>query len=160
MSKWPLGDRKDDRRRQSYVQDISCADYIAASGTMVGDVEWAAAQLSRLQVKRNLRVYVTWPAVAGPDCYVMANDRLLIADQARTIFERHGIAVVGEPSDSYFTPAHMLDTYYHVDSAAARTRTERLIARLREAGMKSDDAGDKATVGLASEALRMLQPAP
>jgi hypothetical protein len=160
MSKWPLGDRKDDRRRKSYVQDIDCADYIAASGTMVPDVEWAAAQLSNLQARRGLRVYVTWPAVAGSDCYVMANNRLPIADEAWTIFERHGIAVVGEPSDSYFTPEHMLDTYYHVDSAAARLRTDRLIARLREAGMKPDGAGNKATVGLVSDALRRLRPTP
>lgn len=160
MAKWPLGDRKDDRRRKSYVQDISCADYIAASGAMVGDVEWAAAQLSKLQAQRGLRVYVTWPSVAGSDCYVLANDRLPIADEARAIFERHGIAVVGEPSDSYFTPEHMLDTYYHVDSAAARIRTERLIARLRDAGMKPDDAGNKATIWLASEALRRLRSAP
>jgi hypothetical protein len=127
---------------------------------MVGDVEWAAAQLSKLQAQRGLRVYVTWPSVAGSDCYVLANDRLPIADEARAIFERHGIAVVGEPSDSYFTPEHMLDTYYHVDSAAARIRTERLIARLRDAGMKPDDAGNKATLWLASEALRRLRSTP
>jgi hypothetical protein len=144
MAKWPLGDRKDDRRRKSYMT-IGCADYIAASGTMVPEVEWAAAQLAELQAKRGLRVYVTWPAVAGSDCYVMTNNRLLIADQARAIFERHGIAVVGEPTDSYFTPEHMLDTYYHVDSTAAR---------------QPDDAGDKATIGLASEALRTLRPVP
>jgi hypothetical protein len=159
MSKWPWGDRKDDRRRKSYMT-TGCADYIAASGPMVPDVEWAAAQLSRLQVERNLRVYLTWPAVAGSDCYVLADNRLPIADAARTIFERHGIAVVGEPTDSYFAPEHMLDTYYHVDSAAARTRTERLVARLRDAGMTPDGAGNKATVRLASEALQGLRPAP
>jgi hypothetical protein len=54
----------------------------------------------------------------------------------------------------------MLDTYYHVDSAAARIRTERLIARLRDAGMKPDDAGNKATLWLASEALRRLRSTP
>jgi hypothetical protein len=159
MSKWPLGDRKDDRRRKSYMS-IGCAEYIAASGTMADDVEWAAAQLSKLQVERDLRVYVTWPAVAGSDCYGLVDNRLPIADQARTIFERHGIAVVGEPSDSYFTPEHMLDTYYHVDSAAARLRTGRLIARLQNAGMKPDGTASRATLSLASEALRGLRSAP
>jgi hypothetical protein len=155
-SRWPRGDRKDDQRRRSSVEGINCADYIAATGTMANDVDWAAKQLSDLQTERRLRVYVTWPAVAGSDCYVMANGRLPIADEARAIFERHGITVVGEPSDSYFTPEHMLDTYYHVDSAAARVRTERLVSRLRDAGLKPEGAENNATVGLASEALRKL----
>ncbi len=157
MARWPRGDRKDDGRRRSSVEGINCADYIAATGDMVTGVEWAAKQLSDLQTQRRLRVYVTWPAVAGADCYVMANGRLPIADEARAIFERHGITVLGEPADSYFTPEHMLDTYYHVDSAAARVRTERLVSRLRDAGLKPDGAENNATVGLASEAMRKLK---
>jgi hypothetical protein len=157
MSRWPRGDRKDDRRRRSSVEGINCADYIAASGNMVTDVEWAAKQLSDLQTARRLRVYVTWPAVAGSDCYGMDNGRLPIVDQARLIFERHGITVVGEPADSYFTPEHMLDTYYHVDSAAARVRTERLVSRLRDAGLKPDGAENSAAVRLVPEAMRKLE---
>ena len=99
---------------------------------------------------------LTWPAVAGSDCYAMPNGRLPIADQARAIFERNGITVIGEPADSYFTPEHMLDTYYHVDSPAARVRTERLIGRLRDVGLKPGEAG-KSTVQLAEEALRTLE---
>jgi hypothetical protein len=156
MAKWPLGDRKDDLRRISYVHNIGCADYIEASGTMAPDVTWAAKQLAKLQARRGVRVYVTWPAVAGSGCYVMTGGRLPIADQARMIFERHGITVVGDPADSYFAAEHMLDTYYHVDSSAARVRTERLIGRLREAGLQPDVADGKATVLLASEALRRL----
>jgi hypothetical protein len=156
MSKWPRGDRKDDRRRRSSVEGISCADYIAATGDMVSSVEWAAKQLSDLQTARHLRVFVTWPAVAGSDCYEMASGRLPIADQARAIFERHGITVVGEPADSYFTPEHMLDTFYHVDSAAARVRTERLVSRLRDAGLKPDGV-DNPTASLASEATRKFE---
>ena len=102
MGKWPLGDRKDDRRRRSSVEGISCADYIAASGKIPPVVEWAANQLSELQAQRNIRIYVTWPAVAGSNCYVMSNGRLPIADEARAIFERHGITMVGEPADSVF----------------------------------------------------------
>lgn len=160
MSKWPLGDRKDDLRRISYVHEINCADYIEAGGKMVPDVAWAAKQLAKLQTRRKIRVYVTWPAVAGSNCYVMENGRLPIADEARMIFERHGIAVVGEPADSYFSADHMLDTYYHVDSSAAHVRTERLIGRLREAGLQPDAADNKATLWLASEALRKLKSAP
>jgi hypothetical protein len=158
MAKWPLGDRKDDHRRRSSVDGIDCADYIAASGKLPPVVEWAANQLSELQAQRNIRIYVTWPAVAGSDCYVMSNGRLPIADEARAIFQRHNITVVGEPTDSYFTPEHMLDTYYHVDSAAAQIRTETLVARLQAAGMMPADAGHKETVRLASEAMRGMPP--
>ena len=157
MSKWPHGDRKDDTRRRSSVTDINCADYIAAAGEIPPIVPWAAKQLSDLQTKRNIRIYLTWPAVAGADCYAMPNGRLPIADQARAIFERNGITVIGEPADSYFTPEHMLDTYYHVDSSAAHVRTERLIARLRDAGLKSGATGIATTAQLAEEALRKLE---
>jgi hypothetical protein len=158
MAKWPLGDRKDDHRRRSSVEGIGCADYIAASGKIPPVVEWAAKQLSDLQVKRKVRIYVTWPAVAGSDCYVMPDGRLPIAEQARAIFERYGIAVVGDPADSYFTPEHMLDTYYHVDSAAALIRTQTLVARLQKAGMAPGEAGHKGTNWLASEAMRGIRP--
>lgn len=157
MSKWPHGDRKDDARRRSSVTDINCADYIAAAGEIPPIVPWAAKQLSELQTRRNVRVYLTWPAVAGSDCYAMSNGRLPIADQARAIFERNGITVIGDIADSYFTPEHMLDTYYHVDSPAARVRSERLIGRLRDAGLKPGDAGAATTAKLADEALRKLE---
>jgi hypothetical protein len=158
MAKWPLGDRKDDRRRRSSVDGMSCADYIAASGKIPPVVEWAAKRLSDLQAQRKVRIYVTWPAVAGSNCYAMSNGRLPIADQARAIFERYGITVVGEPADSYFTPEHMLDTYYHVDSAAAKIRTQTLVARLQDAGMTPGEAGHQETIRLASEAMRGLPP--
>ncbi len=157
MSKWPLGDRKDDGRRRSSVTDINCADYIAAAGEIPPIVPWAAKQLAELQTKRNIRIYLTWPAVAGSDCYAMTNDRLPLADQVRAIFERNGITVVGEPADSYFTPEHMLDTYYHVDSSAARVRTQRLITRLKDAGLKPDEGSKATTIELAQDALRKLE---
>jgi hypothetical protein len=156
MAKWPLGDRKDDSRRRSSVAGIGCADYIAAEGSVPPVVEWAAKKLAGLQAQRDVRIYVTWPAVAGTNCYVMPNGRLPIADQARAIFQRHGIAVIGEPEDSYFPPEHMLDTYYHVDSSAARLRTQRLIGRLQEAGMKPGEVAGKPTIALADEAVRGL----
>ncbi|WP_315835016.1 hypothetical protein [Bradyrhizobium prioriisuperbiae] len=157
MSKWPNGDRKDDTRRRSSVTDINCADYIAAAGEIPPIVPWAAKQLSELQTQRKIRVYLAWPAVAGSDCYAMPNGRLPIADQVRAIFERNGITVIGEPADSYFAPEHMLDTYYHVDSSAARVRTERLIARLRDAGLKPGETVATTTAQLAEEALRKLE---
>ena len=98
------------------------------------------------------------PAGAGSDCYLIPGGRLPIADQARAIFERHGITVVGEPADSYFTPDHMLDPYYHVDSAAAQIRTQKMVARLQDAGMRPGENDHKETVRLASEAMRGMPP--
>jgi len=156
-AKWPYGDRKDDHRRRSSVDNISCADYIAAAGTMPPVVEWAAGKLAELQASRGVRVYLTWPSVAGTDCYSMNDGKLPIAEEARAIFSRHGITVVGEVADSSFTPEHMLDTYYHVDSNAARLRTERLIGRLQDAGLKAAEGPFRPTATLAEEALRALE---
>ncbi|MEW6638905.1 MAG: hypothetical protein AB1586_00270 [Pseudomonadota bacterium] len=158
-AKWPYGDRKDDHRRRSSVENISCADYIAAAGTMPPVVEWAAAQLAELQATRGVHVYLTWPAVAGTDCYKLTDGKLPIAEEARAIFTRHGIAVVGDVADSYFPPEHMLDTYYHVDSSAARVRTQRLIGHLQDAGLKAAEGPFRSTVTLADEALRSLEAA-
>ncbi|MBR1222318.1 hypothetical protein JQ557_30260 [Bradyrhizobium sp. U87765 SZCCT0131] len=156
-AKWPYGDRKDDHRRRSSVDNISCADYIAAAGTMPPVVEWAAEKLAELQASRGVRVYLTWPAVAGTDCYKLTDGKLPIAEEARAIFGRHGIAVVGDVADSLFAPAHMLDTYYHVDSSAARVRTERLIGRLRDGGLKAAAETLPSTPTLADKALRSLE---
>lgn len=157
MAKQPWGDRKDDNRRKSSVENIGCADYIAAQGDVDPIVNWAAKRLAELQAQRNVRIYITWPAVAGKDCYTLVNGRLPLVDAVRMIFEPQGLTVIGDPLDSLFTPEHMLDTYYHVDSNAARIRTQRLIARLREAGMKpgADDRGG--TRRLAEQATRNLR---
>lgn len=93
------------------------------------------------------------PAVAG-DNYVMPHG-LPIADQARAIFKRNGIAVIGEHADSYFLPQHMLDTYYHVDSAAARLRTQRLIGRHSECRHGGRPRG-RPTMALVDAAVRSL----
>lgn len=159
MSKWPLGDWKDDSRRRSSVEGTSCAAYIAASGRIVPQVEWAVRQLAELQARRHVRVYLAWPAVAGRDCYDLKEGRLPLAQEARALFERHGLAVVGEVEDSYFAPEHMLDTYYHVDSSAARLRTERLIVGLEAAGLRPADGAEQpaSTPELAREALRNFE---
>jgi hypothetical protein len=159
MSRSPLGDWKDDSRRRSSVEGISCAVYIAASGRIVPGVTWAARQLALLQARRGVHIYLTWPAVAGRDCYDLEQGRLPLAQEARAIFQRHGLAVVGEVEDSYFTAEHMLDTYYHVDSSAAHLRTERLIARLKTAGLSPAKGAEPTmtTPELAREALRSYE---
>jgi hypothetical protein len=98
---------------------------------------------------------VTWPAVAGDDCY--RTDSLPKA--ARDLLAESGISVVGDPADSAFAPSHMLDTYYHVDSTAAAIRTERLIQRLLETPGFAERSGADAyrsTAVQGAEAFRAL----
>ena len=49
------------------------------------------------------------------------------------------IAVIGDPKSSFFSEEHILDTYYHVDIAAAYVRTRRLIEDIKAAGLLSAD---------------------
>ena len=156
MAKQPWGDRKDDGRRKSSVEHIGCADYIAASGEIDPIVTWAAQQLATLQAERRVRIYLTWPAVAGTGCYTFNDGQLPLAEAARKLYQAHGLTVIGDPKDSLFEPEHMLDTYYHVDSSAARIRTERLIARLQTAGMQTGNDPRGSTLDLARQAARSL----
>lgn len=126
LKRFPHGDRKDDNRRRSSVGNIGCADYLGSDGAIVEDMRWAARMLQELEARRGVRVLMAWPAVAGEDCY--RNDAL--EQDARHLFAQRGLTVLGSPSDTYFSAAHMLDTYYHVDSAAAELRTRRLITQL------------------------------
>lgn len=126
LKKFPYGDRKDDNRRRSSVTNIGCADYLGSDGVIVGDMRWAARMLRELEHQRGVRVLMTWPAVAGDHCY--RSDKL--EQDARELFVEYGLTVLGSASDSSFSAAHMLDTYYHVDSVAAELRTKRLIGRI------------------------------
>jgi len=128
LLRFPYGDRKDDHRRRSSVTGIGCADYLGSEGPIVDDMRWAARALRELQDRADVRIYVTWPAVAGDGCYRTG----ILQRDARALFAQNGITTVGEIEDSSFAAPHMLDTYYHVDSTAARLRTNRLIQHLLE----------------------------
>lgn len=155
LKRFPYGDRKDDTRRRSSVAGLICADYLGSEGPIVDDMRWAARELRDLQEKRGVRIYVTWPAVAGEDCYRSSGLQMA----ARQLFAENDILVVGDPADSAFAPSHMLDTYYHVDSGAAAIRTERLIQRLLEApGFFAQSNADpyRSTAVQGAEAFRAL----
>jgi hypothetical protein len=155
LKRFPYGDRKDDSRRRSSVAGLACAEYLGSEGPIVDDMRWAARELHDLQQKAGVRIYVTWPAVAGDGCY--RTDRLQKA--ARQLFAENGVAVFGDPADSAFASSHMLDTYYHVDRAAATIRTERLIERLSKMPGFVELGGSgvyRSTVDQGSEALRIL----
>jgi hypothetical protein len=153
LQRFPYGDRKDDRRRRSSVAGQDCAGYLGSDGPIVDDMRWAARTLGRLQHDAGLRIIVTWPAVAGTGCY--RGDGLL--REARALFAAHGLTTVGDPADSSFKPEHMLDTYYHVDEAAAHERTRRLISHLKAlADFPAPDPAARSTVMQGADAFRRL----
>lgn len=151
---FPYGDRKDDSRRRSSVAGLICADYLGSEGPIVEDMRWAARELRQLQDRRGVRVYVTWPAIAGEGCY--RNEDL--QRDARKMFADNGITTVGDLADSAFAPSHMLDTYYHIDNAASEIRTRRLIDRLSKVPgfLQFDDRVYSSTIDQGATAFQVL----
>ncbi len=154
LRNFPYGDRKDDSRRRSSVTGIECSEYLGSEGPIVEDMRWAARALRDLQNRADVQIYVTWPAIAGEGCY-HSDD---LQRNARLLFAEMGIVTIGELADSSFDASHMLDTYYHVDSAAARVRTRRLIDRLSKTPRFAEPslAAYQSTADQGREAFRTL----
>jgi len=129
------GDVKDDtnRVRHRLTSEKSCFEYIQSYPAHdEAIIEHIASELARIQKENGATFIITWPAVAGTDCYDNESIKKLVK-QVRRIFERNGVQVVGDPEDSNFSELHLLDTYFHVDTAAARARTQKLALHLLSA---------------------------
>ena len=136
------GDEKNDlhRKRQPSMAGKSCREYLSARPLQdTALAEQAAALLAGLQEELEVKIILTWPAVAGHDCYDFSGGVNILTEQLRVIFGNAGILVVGTPENSLFSDAHVLDTYYHIDSAAAKERTERLIEDIKRANALGSD---------------------
>jgi hypothetical protein len=123
------GDVKNDLNRKHATSEalLSCKDYIAAYPlTDLSAVRYIAHELKEIKKITGSDIFITWPAVAGEECY---DETALIqlTSQIKEALESERITILGEPKDSYFAPEHTLDTYYHIDSQAAKIRTEKLI---------------------------------
>jgi hypothetical protein len=128
------GDYKSDANRIRETFGRDCHRYISVEEANLGVVRKIAQRLSALQRERKARVILTWPAVAGDQCYDPQSIGRLTG-KIKEIFSRAGVAVLGAPTDSYFSDDHVLDTFYHIDGAAAKERTRRLIEAVREQGL-------------------------
>ena len=63
----------EDRKRHPAMQGKSCAQFIIApTGELREFVKEFAARLSKLRKERRATIVLTWPAVAGTDCYDVA----------------------------------------------------------------------------------------
>jgi hypothetical protein len=146
------GDFKSDADRVRTVFGKNCRQYVNAEGTAAEIAHQMAERLSALQTERKVRVILTWPAVAGNQCYDPESVGKL-AGQVRAIFSKAGIAVVGTPEDSYFSDDHVLNTFYHIDMAAAKERTRRLIEALKGQGLAPSPERYPSTREIANSAL-------
>jgi hypothetical protein len=130
----------ENRKRHISMEGKSCQQYIIAPTGEIRDfVKQTAMRLSKLQKDRRVTVIMTWPAVAGTDCYDFAALDGFVT-KFRRIFEEAGIAVIGDPRSSLFSDQHMLDNYYHVDIEAGFARTRRLIEDIKQAGLLPREA--------------------
>lgn len=125
----------ENRKRHVSMEGKTCRAFAEApTGEPADFLNEAAARLSRLQRERRVAIVLTWPAVAGTDCYDFAEFDPYVV-KLKKIFNDAGIAVIGDPRSSLFPPQHMLDTYYHVDVDAAYARTRRLLDDIKAAGV-------------------------
>ncbi len=156
------GDIKNDGYRTREVNGKPCHDFVVPrTGVISSVVPWAADRLAELQRIRKIRVILTWPAAAGHRCYDFLSDDRLVA-RIKAIFTRAGIPVVSDPSRSLFSDEHVLNSYYHIESAAARERTRRLIEDIQLAGLAPAPVVDTypnnfSLVNFAREKGRILQ---
>jgi hypothetical protein len=151
------GDVKTGEIRTRDVQGRSCGEFISRLNIPISNiVPWVAERLAALQRTRHVKVVLTWPAVAGNDCYDFEFADRFVA-QIKTIFGRAGIAVVSDPRRSLFSDDHVLNTYYHINPAAARERTERLIEDIEAAGLAPGPAAESSTRKFATAAVARVE---
>jgi hypothetical protein len=132
----PNGDYVGLFKRLPRETDGTCRGYIGFSPDAVApNLPRIVAALAQLEKATGSRVIMTWPAVAGDDCYGPDPGGSALVASIRAAFARVGIAVVGDPAQSEFPDSAVLNTYYHVKPWAARIRTQRLIDVLDAAGL-------------------------
>ena len=147
------------RERHSITKGKTCRTFISVPHEVKDFVLDFADKLVDLEKRRNVKVVVTWPAVAGSDCYTDPEFKNY-TEALRAVFTSRGILIAGNPEDSAFSEPHVLDTYYHVDIEAANHRSNRLAEALKSLGLARDHldrASDAlADTALAKEAARVL----
>lgn len=95
----------------------------------------AFAELGR---RRGARFFVSWPAIVA-EAFAPAEPAVerLRAELAAL----PGVTLLGEPRDHVFDRSLGFDLTYHLNAAGAQWRTERLLRRLREAGVGAATGG-------------------
>ncbi|MFN0067391.1 MAG: hypothetical protein ACKVYV_07110 [Limisphaerales bacterium] len=90
------------------------------------------ASFADLAGRRGARFFVSWPAIVD-EAFAPAEPAVerLRAELAAL----PGVTLLGEPRDHVFGRSLGFDLTYHVNAAGAEWRTERLLRRLREAGV-------------------------
>jgi len=89
--------------------------------------------MKKIEKKSNIKFVVTYPAVAGDECYSgkYAKEFKSFVEKIKIFLKDSGIPMVGRVEDSNFTKEYMNDTYYHILPKARDIRTKRLIASIK-----------------------------
>jgi hypothetical protein len=143
------GDKKDDsmRSKKRETLNTTCNSYIFGESKIDYNlVDHYAEILENIQSQKGAKIFFTPPAVAGHNCYNKAEIDDVFSSIKR-IFFNHNINVIGDPYESLYEEHHMLDTYYHIDSIAAKDRTQKLIHNLRLSGMNRQEKSNSSNVG-------------
>ncbi len=83
--------------------------------------------------KKGVKVILTWPAVAGDNCYQGKYSKEFFAfmNEIKNYLDKEKITYIGSVEDSRFDKKMMLNTFYHVIDTARDIRTQKLIENIR-----------------------------
>ena len=149
----------ENRSRHISTINKTCREFLSVPHEIKDFVYDFADKLVDLERRRGVKFIMTWPAVAGSDCYSDPEFKQY-TEKLRQVFQSRGIQFAGNPEDASFSEAHTLDTYYHIDIDAATQRSGRLAAALKALGLAEsqlDTSSDiLADAALAREGAKVL----
>jgi hypothetical protein len=89
-------------------------------------------RFARHSGRRGARFFVSWPAVVE---LAFEPDAAAVEELRAKLAALPSVMLLGEPRDHVFGKSLGFDTKFHLNAAGAQWRTERLLRRLREAGL-------------------------
>lgn len=105
-------------------------------------------RLAEVRDTSGTKIFFAWPAVTARDsneCYRIYDQQIRnYASSIQRLVEAQGFSFLGTPEQNRFDHRCMLDTYYHVRSSCAVSRTNSLIADLQTAGLEPRPRLDQA----------------
>ncbi|MCK4493737.1 MAG: hypothetical protein KAU26_06750 [Methylococcales bacterium] len=91
--------------------------------------------IKRLQ-KKGLKIFFTWPAVAGEDCYHSKEFRKFFKE-IKALLTKNNIPFISKPEKSNFPKKYILNTFYHITPKARDIRTQTLIQEIKESELST-----------------------
>ena len=115
--------------------------YAMGSSINRADIDRAIADINSFRdfsEKRGVKIFYSYPMVSQP--YFEQNQEA-INQIAGALSRELKIPIVNTPEEMYLPPDNFFDTYYHLNRRGRQKRTDLLIERLTERGIKVESEG-------------------